>query len=62
MAVRIHVKVFCIVTSNSVVVGYQHFRNPCCLHLHNSEDDLNLLTVTTVWIIVIPISSVPSLD
>jgi hypothetical protein len=27
-------KVFWVVTQYSVVVGYQHFRGPCCLHLH----------------------------
>jgi hypothetical protein len=27
------VEVFWIVTQHNVVVGYQHFRGPCCLHL-----------------------------
>jgi hypothetical protein len=27
------VKVFWVVTPCSIVVGYQHFRGPCCLHL-----------------------------
>jgi hypothetical protein len=33
MAVKIQVEVFWVVMSCGVVVGYQHFRGPCCLHL-----------------------------
>jgi hypothetical protein len=33
MAVVFQVEVFCVVTPCSVVVGYQHFRGLCCLHL-----------------------------
>jgi hypothetical protein len=33
-AVKIQVEVFWVVTPCSVVVGYQCFRGPCCLHLH----------------------------
>jgi len=29
----IHVKVFMVMMLCSVVVGYQHFIGPCCLHL-----------------------------
>jgi hypothetical protein len=32
--VKIQVQVFWVVTSFSVVVGYQRFGAPCCLHLH----------------------------
>jgi len=32
-AVMFQVKVFWVVTPCSVIVGYQHFRSPCCLHL-----------------------------
>jgi len=31
--VKIRVQVFGVVTPCSVVVGYQHFRGPCYLHL-----------------------------
>jgi len=34
ITVLIHVEVFWVVTSCNVAVGYQHFRGPCCLHLH----------------------------
>jgi len=30
--VKIQVEIFWAVTLYSVVVGYQHFRRPCCLH------------------------------
>jgi hypothetical protein len=33
MVVKIEAKVFWVVTTCGVVVGYQHFRGPCCLHL-----------------------------
>jgi len=33
MVVKIQVKVFWVVMLCSVVVGYQHFGGPCCLHL-----------------------------
>jgi hypothetical protein len=33
MAVMFQVQVFWIVTPCSVVVGYQRFGEPCCLHL-----------------------------
>jgi hypothetical protein len=38
MAVLILVEVFWVVTMCSTVVGYQYFRGPCCLHIHNPED------------------------
>jgi hypothetical protein len=31
---RVQVEFFRVVTPCSVVVGYQRFRGPCCLHLH----------------------------
>jgi len=34
-AVNIQVMVFWIVISCCVVVGYQHFEGPCCLHLQD---------------------------
>jgi len=34
-AVKIQVEVFWVVTSCSVVVGYQRFGEPCCLHLED---------------------------
>jgi hypothetical protein len=40
-AVKVQVEVFWVVTLCSVVVGYQHFRSWCCVHLHNPEG-LNL--------------------
>jgi hypothetical protein len=33
MVVILQVEVFLIVTPRSVVVGYQRFGGPCCLHL-----------------------------
>jgi hypothetical protein len=33
MVVKIHVKVFWVVTPCSVVAGYRRFRGPYCLHL-----------------------------
>jgi hypothetical protein len=33
MALKIHVEVFWVVMLCSVVVGYQHFGEPCFLHL-----------------------------
>jgi hypothetical protein len=32
-ALKIQVEVFWVVMPYSVVVGHQHFREPCCLHL-----------------------------
>jgi hypothetical protein len=32
-AMMIPIAVFWLVTSSSAVVGYQHFRGPCCLNL-----------------------------
>jgi hypothetical protein len=37
--VKIHVKVFWVMTPCSDVVGYQHFRGPCCLHLNSLHPD-----------------------
>jgi len=36
-AVIFQVEVFWAVAPCSVVVGYQRFRGPCCLHLHIEE-------------------------
>jgi len=33
MAVKIQIEVFWVVMPCSVVLGYKHFRGPCCLHL-----------------------------
>jgi len=32
------------VTLSSVAVGYQHFRGPCCLHLHSENEGSKFLT------------------
>jgi hypothetical protein len=42
MAAKIQVEVFWVVTPCSVVVGYQRFRGPCCLHLLVNGDSLEL--------------------
>jgi hypothetical protein len=34
MTVNIQVKVFCVVTPHSIMLEYQHFREPYCPHLH----------------------------
>jgi len=48
-AVKILVEVFWVVTSFSVVVGYQRFRGPCCLPLQcaNLQEDhaVSILTL-----------------
>jgi hypothetical protein len=33
MTVKVQVEAFWVLTTCSVVVGYQCFRGPCCLHL-----------------------------
>jgi len=35
MAVKIQIVVFWVVMQWSVVVAYQYFRGPCCLHLQH---------------------------
>jgi hypothetical protein len=40
--VKIQVEVFCYVTPCSVVVRYQRFEGPCCLHLQG-EAFMNLI-------------------
>jgi hypothetical protein len=42
MAVKIQVEVLWVVTPCSVVVGYQSFSDPCCLHLQG-EVGLDLM-------------------
>jgi len=37
---KIEVEVFCVATPCSIAVGYQHFRGPCCLHLHTKQHHL----------------------
>jgi len=34
VVMKIHVMVFWVVTSCSVVVGYQSLGDPCCLHIY----------------------------
>jgi hypothetical protein len=34
LPMKIQVKFFWVVMPCSDVIGYQHFRGPCCLHLH----------------------------
>jgi len=38
MVVEIHVKVFWVVMSCSIVVGYKHFKGPCCHHLQGEVE------------------------
>jgi hypothetical protein len=33
IAAMFQIEVFCVMTLCSVVVGYQRFKGPCCLHL-----------------------------
>jgi hypothetical protein len=33
MVMKVQVVLFCVMTPSSNVVGYQHFRWPCCPHL-----------------------------
>jgi hypothetical protein len=44
-AVTFQVDVFWIVTPCSVVVGYQRFRGPCCLHFQCEVQTSNLITM-----------------
>jgi len=49
-AVNIRVKVFWVLISCSVVVGYQHFRGPCCLHLQAAWTSETLVSYQdTTW-------------
>jgi len=34
---EIKVEAFCVVTQRDIVVGYQRFRDPCCLHLQGED-------------------------
>jgi hypothetical protein len=34
-AVVFQVEAFCVVTPSGVVLGYQRFKGPCCLHLQH---------------------------
>jgi hypothetical protein len=45
-AVKIQVAVFWIMAPCSVVVGYQRFRGPCCLHLQHGSLKRRCLTTT----------------
>jgi hypothetical protein len=50
-AVIFQFEVICIVTSCSVVVGYQRFRGPCCLHLQGKvagRERLRVILLLTV--------------
>jgi len=38
-AVMSQVKVFWVVMTCSVMIGYQSFRGPCCLHLQGGDED-----------------------
>jgi len=49
--VKIQVEVFWVVTPCSVVVGYQRFGEPCCLHLHG-EVFKGLWVVTSCSVVV----------
>jgi hypothetical protein len=42
MVVKIKVKVFWVVMPRDIVVGYHHFRGPCCLHLQVAWEESRL--------------------
>jgi len=49
MAVNIEVEVFWVVTPCNVVVGYQRFRGPCCLHLQGEDGGVTIQTASP-WV------------
>jgi len=48
-AVMFQVQVFWIVTPYIVVVGYQRFRGPCCLHRWYPTTSLRGFTTLNTW-------------
>jgi len=48
MVVKIQVEVFWVVTACSVVVGYQHFRGLCSLHLHPEDRGITWYPIGTL--------------
>jgi len=57
----LQVEVFCVGTQCSVVVGYQSFGDPCCLHLVKwwfSSTTLDRITTqkTSIWNITVKTS------
>jgi len=64
MTVMFPFEVFWVVTPCSVVVGYQRFRGPCCLHIkgvlsyhnttrHHNPEDLDLKNDYTFLTVII---------
>jgi hypothetical protein len=47
MVIKIQVVVFWVLTPCSVVVGYQHSRGPCCLHLQGEAGGIIILKTMT---------------
>jgi hypothetical protein len=47
-AVTLQVQVFWVVTPCNVVVGYQSFRGPCCLHAHHEGGSMDLWNFGTL--------------
>jgi len=46
MVLMFQVEIFLSVTLSSVVVGYQHSRGPCCLHLQGEDGgNMDLVSV-----------------
>jgi hypothetical protein len=45
MVVKIQVEVFWAVTLCSAAIGYHHFGDSCCLHLHGEDGGLDLKQV-----------------
>jgi len=54
MAVEIQGKVFWVVMPCSVVVGYQHFRGPCCLQLQDKDEDGGSMDLQNVGVLPKP--------
>jgi len=47
MVMKVQVVLFCVMTPSSNVVGYQHFRWPCCLYLHSEVN--SAMKGTLIW-------------
>jgi len=49
MVTKIQVAVFWVVTMCSVVLEYQHFKGPCCLHLQGEVNGA-VLVLVALWL------------
>jgi hypothetical protein len=47
MVTKVQVVLFCVMTPSSNVVGYQHFKWPCCLYLHGEVN--SDMKGTLIW-------------